>query len=271
MIRKVFTLSAISFAALAFLLAPTVSSAISQGYATSDTGLQPGLAVSLSDESESGTLFVERASRSNIQKFVGITTSVNDSHVVLSTNNNSVYVTSDGEVSVYVVDINGGINKGDQLTLSPIRGVLAKATSSQPVMATALEDADFQNAEPHSITEDGSVRSVLVQKVRASINSQAVSTTGGEDVNDSALTDLGRSLTGKDVSEVRVLIALIIFVLVMVAEGGIIYGAVSSAITSLGRNPLAKEYIKQELMRVLVVAFIVLIIGLSAIYAILWT
>jgi hypothetical protein len=48
------------------------------------------------------------------------------------------------------------------------------------------------------------------------------------------------------------------------------YGAISSAITALGRNPLARSAIRREMIRILFVAIIVFLIGLGAIYGILW-
>ena len=84
------------------------------------------------------------------------------------------------------------------------------------------------------------------------------------------MSKLGKSLVGRDVGEIRVLIALLVFMIVLIAEGGIIYGAVSSAITALGRNPLARKVIQREMLQVFVVAIIVLVVGLGAMYAILW-
>ncbi len=66
------------------------------------------------------------------------------------------------------------------------------------------------------------------------------------------------------------LVALIIFVIVLIAECSIIYGSVSSALTAFGRNPLAKKTIRSEMLRIIFVALGVLIIGMISVLAVLW-
>ena len=60
---------------------------------------------------------------------------------------------------------------------------------------------------------------------------------------------------------------MIMFVIVLIAEGGIIYGAISGAITAPGRNPFANKIISGEL--IITMALVVLILGLGGVYAIL--
>ena len=86
----------------------------------------------------------------------------------------------------------------------------------------------------------------------------------------SVSSPIGKGLLGKKVGEIRVVIALILFLIVLIAEGAIIHGAISSAITALGRNPMARKTIIKEMVRVIFVAIIVLVIGLASIYMILW-
>lgn len=246
-----------------------VAASIVQGYSTNDPDLQLGMAASLSEETEDEPL-VERASRSNIQKVIGIVTTLDQSLVAISSSDEKVYVQSIGEVTAYVTDTNGPIREGDLLTLSTVQGLLAKSDTSQYGFATALENMDFETADEYAVSSPAGER-VKIASLRVSINNQALFTAENENGgNDSALTALGRSVTGREVSEIRIVIALTIFILIMIFEGGIIYGAVSGAITALGRNPLARKFIVQEQTRVTAVAFAVLLIGLGSIYVILW-
>lgn len=273
---KIFTKSSrllgpVIFAYSLLLLSIVTVYAVTQSYQTNDPALLPGMVVSLEDSS-GDTPIIKRAGLSDSKKLIGISTTIEDSLVTLSKANRPVFVVSDGEVDAYVVDTKGNINRGDLLQLSSIRGILelANPESAGYVIGTALEATDFMDAESYISEGENTSGSVKSEKIRIAINNQALAAAANGEKELSGLAKLGLSITGSNIGEVRVLIALIIFMLVMVAEGGIIYGAISSAITALGRNPLAKKFIRQELVRVLLVAVLVLGAGIAAIYAILF-
>lgn len=251
-----------------FILLLTASAwAISQGYVSDDRELKPGMVVRLSDTSASDTPKVERAELGSADKVIGVTTIASESTVTIASGLQSIYVETSGEVSAYVSDINGEIKQGDLLTLSPLKGVLAKyqqgSTSSTGV---ALEDFPAGNSQSYDIDTTEGKKQTKIARMRINFDQKSHNGTGVT----SALERLGASVVGKKVNEVRVIVALIIFLIVLVAEGGILYGAISSAITSLGRNPLAKEVIRKDMLKVVIIAFSVLILGLAAIYMILW-
>ncbi len=251
-----------------FCSAPTLA-AITRGYNTDDAQLRPGMVVALSQSSTSENPKVEAASLDQIERIIGVATTIDESLVTISSGDKESYVESEGEVNAYVSDLDGDIKYGDLLTLSPIKGVLAKASSSRPIVAIALEDFSKETAETYRIQENSGNKDVLVQRLRVNLDRQAFASLDSLE-NNSVLTELGRALIGKEVGEIQVVIALIIFFIVLVAEGTILYGAISSAISSLGRNPLAKNIIRRELVRVLFVAIAVLALGVAAIYAVLW-
>lgn len=235
---------------------------MSRGYVTKDQGLKPGMAVSLVSEG-----MVERADSDTADKAIGIAQSETDSNIVFSSDQASLLVEISGEASVFVTDYNGSVAAGDNLTISPIKGVLMKASQSDDVFGVALADMP-DNGEEYTIETNQGNKTAKVAKTSISLDRKGFAgTTVLED--DSSLRKLGKAVAGKDIGELRVVVALVIFFLVMIAEGGIIYGAVSSSITSLGRNPMAKEIIKRELIRVVGIALIVLTIGVAAVYAIL--
>lgn len=253
---------------VSFIAFSTAVSAISRGYATDDISLKPGMVVQLSDDSSAETPKVERASFETPDKFVGITTRVENNSVTIASSKQSVYVENEGEVDAFVSDLDGAVKQGDQLTISPLRGILAKATESSPiVVGTALEDFSYDGAENHEIKTVSGTKVASINLVRFNLDSKSILNHGGVD---SSLERLGESIVGKEVSELRVVVAMIIFLLVLFAEGAILYGAISSAVTSLGRNPLARNVIKKELTQIMAVALAVLTVGLGAIYLILW-
>lgn len=254
------------------LSAPTHALGLAQGYLTTDNSLKPGMVVQLASDDSipgGGESSVERATIEGSDRVVGLAAMAEDSFVVIANGQQQVYVQTTGEATALVSDINGSIVKGDNLTISPIRGVLMKANPNDPGIrfGTALEDypTEFETYE----IDGGSsgITEATVASVRISLDSNAFS--NNESETQSPLAQLGRSIAGKDIGEIRVLIALVIFLIVLIAEGTIIYGAISSAITAMGRNPLAGKSIKKELVKILFVALIVLLVGLSATLAIL--
>lgn len=242
--------------------------AITRGYNTTDKELVPGMVVSLSADSFVDDPRVERATLERINSVIGITTTLDESLLTLTNGNMSVYVKTSGEAEAFVVNLNGNIKKDDLLSLSPLKGIMLKADSVSPIIGIAMEDFNTEEATSYKIKDGSSDKEVLIDKIRVSLDRQAnVNTTPA--VHASTLTRLGRAVVGKDVAEIRVIAALLLFFIVMIAEGSIIYGAVSSAISSLGRNPLAKGIIRHELVRVIILALAVLALGVMAIYSVL--
>ncbi len=244
-----------------------VTYGIVQSYITNDDELVPGMVVSLDESSTSENKIVVRAGIADIRRVIGFSTTVEESLVSVARADRPVYVATDGTVSALIADTNGPVRSGDLLRLSSLRGILERANDNEAGIATALNDSDFSNAETY-LTSDGI--STSAEKIDVSINNQALYSQGDEIAEQSTLEQFGYRVTGKNIGEIRVLAALIIFMLVMIAEGGIIYGAISSSMNALGRNPLAKKAIRQELFRVMLITLLVLAIGLGSIFAILF-
>jgi hypothetical protein len=247
----------------------TMAQGVALGYESSDPELKPGMVVQLNGENQ-GSSQVERGTSETQDKIIGLATRPDEVSVVIANGGQRVYVQTSGEADAYVSDIGGNIKQGDQLTISPLKGILMKSDGSQGIVfGTALEDFSDTDAESYDINGGSSgISSAKVDKIK--INLDAGSFADLQEVApDSNLAAIGKSLTGKDVGEIRVLIALLLFLIVLVAEGGIIYAAISSSITAIGRNPLASKVIKYEFIKILVIAVAVLLIGLGAIYAVL--
>ena len=260
-----------------FLLLPLFASAvvgaeslgIAQGYESNDNLLLSGMAVQLSLELKDSHNFVERGTSQNPERIIGIATSPSTNFAVIGSTKNQIYVQSSGQVVAYVADLGGDVKKGDLLTISPLKGVLMKVNNAtSPEIATALEDADLTKAEEQKIDKGSTSKDkTKVNKILISLDRHTFQTSQN---NTNTLSRVSRALVGKDVGELRVLLSLLLFALLLVVEGGIVYGAISSSLTSLGRNPLAGKAIKRELIRVLAIAVVILGIGLGVVYTILW-
>jgi len=240
---------------------------IAVGYSTEDAGLQTGMVVSLSADGSNDK--VERATQESSSRAVGVVQRVEDSVVAVSSGTGKVLVESSGQAEVYVSDIGGKVEKGNLLTLSPLKGVLMKTTENSSAKIIGFAAESVSATESYQFTDQGKTKETQIAKIKVDLNNLGAANNAVAQP-DSALAKLGKAIVGKDVGEIRVLIALIIFLIVLIAEGGILYGAISSAITALGRNPLARKIIRTELLRVVLVAIAVLLVGLGSVYAILW-
>lgn len=258
------------FAGLIMLAVIQPATALAKGYSSDDSDLKPGMVVALSQSSTADKPKVERAALDRETKVIGVTTTPDEQLVTVASGENQVFVQTTGEAVVFVSDLNGNVKNGDLLAPSPLLGILMKADeSTAPIVGIALQDFDSVPSETQSIDENGAKKDVKIARIKINLDHMAASNQQAS-ATDSSLERLGRAVVGKDVGELQVLAAVVIFLIVLVAEGGIIYGAISSAITALGRNPMAKKIIQREMIRVVFIAVVVLGLGVASIYAILW-
>ncbi len=247
----------------------TYAASIAQGYVTSDTDLIAGMAASLSTENTSNAQNVVRSGTSNKTKFVGIITTKNANLLTLTNSSSTVVVATSGEVFSFVTDINGVVKKGDNLSISPIKGLLMKSEDNEvSVVGSALEDAAGKTSTKQNINvTDGKIREISVTSLRVEISPHNLA--GGDAKNQSFLRVLGQNVAGKQVSDWQAIIALVVFLLLLVVEGSLIYGSVHSSITALGRNPMARDAVYRQLAQVLLAVLAVLAFGIAIIYLVL--
>lgn len=268
--RAIFIAALAILSSLSLLLAPLIRAAsVSQGYSTVDSRLKVGMSASLSPDSTPGKQLVEAASTDNGSKFVGIVTTVDSSLLTETDKNSKIYVTSQGQTSAFASDVNGQIKKGDFLALSPLRGIVMRANSDQSlVVGTALEDFSQSGATSEDVTNiNGTHRTVLVNTIKLNISPHNL--TGINSQPKSFLVVLGQALTGKEVNPWQVISALVIFFILLIVEGSIVYGAARSSLIALGRNPLAKKAVYKQLIQVGVLVLVILAFGMASIYAVL--
>ncbi len=159
---------------------------------------------------------------------------------------------TNGEAFVWVSLANGPIKKGDYITSSPWEGVGMKATGAGPVVGTAAEDVDVQEAADNE---------QVISKIRIVVrptndnNPSAAGTQSGSSNASNFFTtaSLIRFATG------AVLILITIFMSLSY------FGRLSlSGVEALGRNPLAFKKIQFGITLNVIIGFIVALVGIIA-------
>jgi hypothetical protein len=257
-----------------FVLGGTrLTHSLSQGYSTQDSSLKKGMVVSLSSDSTQDHPAVQSADVTNVDKVVGMVVGMNDSLITVGSSSSQVYVTNTGQTAAYISDLNGAVKKGNLVSLSPLKGVLMKAgdTGTIGIIGTALEDFSLASAQTVTVNDSsGKPATVHVALTNMDINIKSTTANAATTTSPNWIQKLGKSITGHNVSELRVVSALAIFVTLLVIEGTVIYSAISGSLISIGRNPLAKNQIFWQLVRSMSMATVALLAGGAVIVIILW-
>ncbi len=255
------------------LLLPAAVAAATQAYATQDKTITKGMAVAIAATQPAAgadaPTNVEKSSVGHASKTLGVVVDPAKDAVSVSAEGGQVYVATTGSAMVYVTDLNGTIHKGDLLAPSPLQGVLMRGVDgSRGILGIAVADFSSKTAQSVTVKDEGSQIKAKVGLLQ--INMDTKFTTNAPNAGKTLLQRVGEAVVHHEVSTVQVLVALVILCLLLVVEGGIIYGAISSSIVSLGRNPLAKATIMKGLGQITVLVIAILAVGLAAVYLVLW-
>lgn len=214
---------------------------------------------------------VELAGQGNANRVVGVTSGQKEGLLTFSSKDSDIYVATSGPAPVYVSDLNGEIKKGDYVTASPIKGVgMAADDQTSFVLGTALEDYDVNKAtETASVANlQGSKSDVKIGKIQVEVDPRNI-TVGESNQRQVFVSFLGEAVAGRPVSQTQVIVALLLFFILLILEGSILYGSIYSSVISIGRNPLARRAVYKNLAQVAGIAITVLLVGLGAIYIVL--
>lgn len=246
--------------------------ALAQGYTTADSSLKQGMAVSVSPDSTENKPTVQAVNYENADKVIGIAVSLDEDLLAEVPLGSQVYVSRSGQVKAYVSDLNGAVKKGDLLTVSTLHGILMHSKDlSVTTVGTAVEDFDTNSAEVVQANDgEGAPITVKVSLLTINVDIKPPSPAAVAENSNNLLDKLSLSLTGHKINGLRVLTALAIFSTLLVIEGEIIYGTVTSSITALGRNPLAGTLIGRQSLRGIGIGLLILMIGTAAIGVLLW-
>lgn len=247
--------------------AATVS--LVEGYGTASDGLVPGMGASFVEGSDKSVDYLTTA---NGPRFAGIVSRVDPSAISVGTSSSRVYLARYGSAEVLVSDLRGDVTEGDQLTISPLNGIFMKAQAGAGETAYGVVTGSAQSDTARQLSvrgENGISKTARVKLVPVTIQvtKLPVASTGAQETS---LQRLGRALTNKPVSQLQVVSALVLFILMLMIEGVIIYAAVRNSIIAVGRNPLAKVSVYKQMRQIFGLAIVVLVVSMLAIYGILW-
>lgn len=251
----------VSLLVLVSLMPASATSAnISHSYNSVDT-IPNGSIVSL-DRTRSD--YVQAAQTDNGGRLLGVALASDDSLLAIDTDLTKVQVATSGTTTTLVSTLSGDVKVGDQIAVSPFRGIGMKAMPGSHVIGLAQTgfSSGSEGASEQEVTnKDGQKKRIAVGYVRLSIAiGTASASSGGESLN--SLQRLAKGLTGHTVSTFRVIISLIVTIVSLVALITLIYASIYGSIISIGRNPLAKYAVFRTMGSV--VAMAVLTAGIAS-------
>ena len=255
------------------IIIPARTMALAQGYTSYDPSLQKGTVVKLRPGTIDGHPVVERAQYADADEVIGVVVDLTDGLATESPAGSQVYVEQSGRAKAFVSDLNGVVKKGDLLTLSSLGGVLMRSSDrSVTTVGTALEDSSSVQGESVAVKDSGgNTLNTKVSPININVNIQPPSPVVVGQNSNNILDKLSIGLVGREINGLRILAALVIFSTLLVIEGEIIYGTITTSIAAVGRNPLARSLIGRESLKSVSVGIIVLIVGTAAISVLLWT
>lgn len=252
-------------------LAPAGASSanISRSY-QSGSGITAGSIVSLDPERSD---YVQLANTSNGSRLLGVAVGEKDSLLAVDARDGALQVATSGNVNTLVSTVNGDIRVGDQIGVSPFNGVGMKALLGSRVIG--LSQTDFSSASDgatrQTVTDkDGKSRQVSIGYIRIGIAVGTNNTTGGNSTaNLTSLQKAVKSVTGRTVSNIRIILSLVVVLVSLLALITLVYAAIYSSIISIGRNPLAKYAVFRTLGSVLSMAALTTLVASVTVFLLL--
>lgn len=214
--------------------------------------------------------FVELANTANGDRLVGVAVISKDSLVAIGAGANKVQVATSGTTVALASTVNGDINVGDQVAVSPFSGFGMKAGPGSRIIGVAQSklSGGADGVQAREVTnEKGQKQSVAFGSVRVLVNVGSSTTSGGQNLG--ALQRFVRSLTGRTVSTLRIVISLVIALVSLAALITLVYGSIYGSIIAVGRNPLARKSILKTLVAVMAMALLIGIVASLAIFFLL--
>lgn len=244
------------------------AAAIAQGFQTTEKNVVTGALMSLQTD-KSGSVELANAERSD--SLVGVVGK--DSLIEFSDKDNTIQVVTSGVTSTLVSDIEGELKTGDRVAASPIDGIGMKAVQNAMVVGTAQADLSSVKTTEHFITDvSGKVHTVHIGLIPVQVNVTYYAVSPEKTtVVPTFLQDFANAVAGRQVSAVRVLIALIVLLVSFISIGILLYASVKSSIVSIGRNPLSESSVRKGLLQIGLTVIGILLFTLITIYLVLTT
>lgn len=245
-----------------------LAAGVTTQYKASQPFMDGMLAAAVTDQTDT----VEPARQEHPERIIGVVVSFDESLIALGgESEGTVQVASEGRLSVLVSDIQGNIDEGDLLTISPITGLAMRASDEPIIIGTALSSFEGEPEKTLGTAEvgdsSGKKQTVRISKVQVQFEAGPnPANIGISERIPGFLQGIGTVLADKPVSPIRGGIALIVFLITLILSGVLLYSAIRSAIISIGRNPLSKRTVYVSLVQVFGLVALVLTAGLGTIY-----
>ena len=214
--------------------------------------------------------FVEPANLDNGSRLIGVAVEGNDSLIAVDATPGGVQVATTGTATVLVSTLNGAIDVGDQIGVSPFDGIGMKALPGSRIIG--LAQTSFNDRTPGAKSEritDKAGKSSSVRIGFARINIAVGTNTNSFADNLTSLQKLTKSITGRTIATERIIISLVVAMVAMLALITLVYASIHGSIISIGRNPLAKYAVFRTLTTVLGLALLTTVIAGLTIFLLL--
>jgi hypothetical protein len=192
--------------------------------------LEPGLIVALSENSSDT---VESSAGNNPSKIYGVVIDPSQAPLTVQKKGEQVFVATGGNYPTFVSTENGNIKVGDYISISSINGVGSKADDQPTVLGKAVEDFSG-NSRVITTTTDGQ----KIGRINVSIIPGKNPLVKDTVAIPAPLKRFGQAVAGKNISALRIYIALAIFVITAIIALSVLMIGVKSSITAIGRNSL---------------------------------
>jgi hypothetical protein len=245
---------------LPFLAITVKADNVVEGFTSTET-LRPGQIVSL-DSAANRT--VKATTVDNAKNLYGVVVDPSDAPITLAGQNTKVFVATTGTYQVLVSVSNGAIKTGDYISVSPINGIGAKAAASVPTVLGRA--ASSFNGTTNVVTTSNSKN---IGRIFVNIAVAKNPIVNSDPTLPSFLRKVADGLADKSVPVIRVYIALLIFLISLVAAVTVLYSGVRSSLISIGRNPLSKKVIFSGMYKTVFTGIGVFIIGIAGVYLLL--
>ena len=243
------------------------NSAIAQEFQTKDRGVTTASLVSVVQGTSNA---VELANRDRVDRLVGVVSS--QAVIQLSEGGSGVQVVTSGLTMAFVSDLNGDVRAGDKVTVSAIEGVGMRADVPATIVGAAQANLKDSQLETRTL-KDSAGKDVTVHiglvPVQVSVSYYNPEAGKKPSIVPSFLQNIANSVSGKDVSPVRVLVAALILLLLFVSVTVLLYSSVRSSIISIGRNPLSEGAVRKSLLQVGATVLALLVFAVTAMYLVL--
>jgi len=216
--------------------------------------------------------YVVPANITNDSRLVGVALQSSQSLLAVNPNPNGVQVAINGTVNTLASTVDGSIKVGQEISASPFNGIGMLAPPG--VHYIGIAQSVLTDNSPNLVSEkvkdkSGNYQTIKIGYVKLDIviGSNNSSSAGGNTAN--FLQRLIKSLTGKTISTVRIILSIVVALISLASLITLIYASIYGSVISIGRNPLAKSAVFRTLISVMFMAIITVAIACVTIYYLL--